>query len=220
MATGSLVPSSTPIVNPSMPSMGNTGSAITSGTGATAVPTSNILSPGSVAVANPLVPAAATTPTVSASPTSSLNLGSGLEGQLTDIYGSGVGNALNDLLGSISGVDSTTLQEFQQSLAPQEATAQTNLDASLGAGGVSANSSVAAIGNANLEAQETSAVAGEEAQLQQQQLNLETGILTGTEPAAVKETAESGWDVFGNVLNAIGSDASQVVGGLAKGGYL
>ena len=41
--------------------------------------------------------------------------------QLTDIYGKGVGGDLNNLLNSIGGTDSATLQEFAQSLVPQEA---------------------------------------------------------------------------------------------------
>jgi hypothetical protein len=132
--------------------------------------------------------------------------------QLTDIYGKGTGGALSSLLENMSGVDSAVLQEYQQSLVPQEATAQANLDASLGAGGVSSNSSVAAIGNANLQAQETAAIAGESANLTQSQENLTAQILEGTEQSAQQEVSESGWNVFGQVLQDVGSVASDFMG--------
>ena len=139
--------------------------------------------------------------------------------QLTDIYGKGVGGDLNNLLNSIGGTDSATLQEFAQSLVPQEAQAQANLNASLGAGGVSANSSVAALGNANLQAQETGAIAGEEAQLTQSGQNLEASILTGMEPSAEQEVSESGWNVFGDVMSQVGKDAGSIISAGSGAGW-
>ncbi len=133
--------------------------------------------------------------------------------QLSDIYGKGVGTDLTNLLNSIGGTDSATLQEYIQSLQPQEATAQANVNAALGAGGVSANSSVAALADANLQSSETAAIAGEEANLTQSGQNLEASILTGTEQAAQQEVAQSGWSVFGQVLSGIGADS----GGILKG---
>ena len=132
--------------------------------------------------------------------------------QLSDIYGEGVGTDLTNLLGSIGGTDSATLEEYIKSLAPQEATAHANLNTSLGASGVDPNSSVAAIGNANLEAQMFSSIAGESANLTQSGQNLEASILTGMEPAAAAEVASSGWDVFGQVLDAAGNLAGDIVG--------
>ena len=123
-----------------------------------------------------------------------------LQKQETDIYGKGIGGDLTNLLNSIGGVDSATLQEYIKSLQPQEATAQANLNAQLGASGVGGNSSVAAIGDANLQAQEFAAIAGESAQLTQGGQNLEASILTSQQPAAAQEVASSGWDVFGQVL--------------------
>jgi len=132
------------------------------------------------------------------------------------IYGSGVGGAIDSLLNNISGVDSASLQSYIASLQPQEATAQASTNATLGAQGVSGNSSVAAIADSNLQAQETAAIAGESAQLQQSGQQLEAGILTGQEQAAAQETAASGWTVFGDVLGAIGSDVAQGAGAIAK----
>lgn len=136
--------------------------------------------------------------------------------QLTDIYGAGVGGDINNLLNSIGGVNSTTLQQYDASLQPGFAQAGANLDASLGAGGVSANSSIAALGQANLQAQEQGMEAGENAQLLQSGQNLEASILAGTEHDAATETAQSGWDVFGQVLSGIGQDAGGIIKGIAS----
>ena len=136
--------------------------------------------------------------------------------QLTDIYGKGVGGALASLLAGMSGTDSQILQEYIKSLQPQMATAQSNVNAALGAGGVSANSSVAAISDANLQAQEFGAIAGEEANLTQSQEQLTSQILMGLSPAASKEVSTSGWSIFGDVMNQISGDIGDIVG---KGGF-
>jgi hypothetical protein len=175
-------------------------------------PTNSPLSSPVVAQQNPLVPNAVSVPNAGGVDTNSTNSAK----QLTDILGQGVGNDLENLLNSIGGVDSATLQEYQQSLVPQEAQASANLTASLGAAGVSANSSVAALGQANLQAQETGMIAGESANLTQSGEQLEASILTGLEPAAEKETAESGWDVFGQVIQGIGQDAGPILKGIAS----
>ena len=136
--------------------------------------------------------------------------------QETDIYGKGVGGEISNLLGSIGGVDSSSLQNYVASLQPQMATASANLHSVEGAQGVSGNSSVAALGQANLQAQETSAIAGESAQLQQSGQQLEASILTGQQQQAAQEVAQSGWSVFGDVLGAVGSDSGSIMGGVAK----
>lgn len=195
------------------------------------VPSFNPTNPVQSLLNNPLVPAASTVPS---STTASVPNAGGLidntsnvpgttgalQKQETDMYGKGVGGAISTLLGSIGGVDSATLQEFIKSLLPQEATAKANLDASLGAAGVSGNSSVAAIGEANLQAQETGAIAGEEANLTQSGENLEASILTGQQSAAADEVASSGWDTFAQVLKGVGTLAGDTVGAAGKvGGF-
>jgi hypothetical protein len=202
MATNNMVPYSNPQGNnqttPSLPTLNAGGSG---GVIPAPVPTN----PPAATAANPFVPATA----APASPLSVPNAGSTSSNatqsdkQIKNIVGKGVGTDISDLLNSIGGVDSATLQEYAASLVPQEATAQANLNATLGAGGVSANSSVAAIGDANLQAQETAAIAGESAQLTQSGQNLEAQILEGLEPAAEKEVAESPWDVFSNVVGGV-----------------
>lgn len=151
-------------------------------------------------------------PTTVASPGSTSENATNTLNQMTDILGQGVGTDVTNLLNSIGGTDSATLQEFIQSLAPQEATAQAGVNASLGAGGVSANSSVAAIADSNLQSQEFATISGESANLTQEGQQLESSILTGLEPAAQQEVASSGWNIFGDVMSAVGSDAP----GIAK----
>jgi hypothetical protein len=131
--------------------------------------------------------------------------------QYTDIYGKGVGTDLANLLSSIGGTNSATLQEFIASLQPQMAKAQADVNATLGAGGVSANSSVAAIADASLQAQDTATIAGESAQLTQSGQELEASILTGTEHDAAAEVSSSGWGVLGGVLSAGAQVAPSII---------
>lgn len=135
-----------------------------------------------------------------------------LNKQLQDIYGKGIGGDLGTLLNSIGGVDSATLQEYIKSLVPQEATAEANIGSELGASGVSPNSSVNAIAQANLQAQMFADIAGESANLTQSGQQLQAGILGGVQNTAEQQVAQSGWDVFGQVAQAVGSVAGDVVG--------
>lgn len=136
-----------------------------------------------------------------------------LQKQLTDIYGQGTGGSLFSLLNNMSGTDSTILQEYIQSLQPQMATAQANTNAALGAGGVGANSSVAALADANLQSNEQASIASESAALTQNQEQLTAQILQGTENASAKEVATSGWSIFGDVASDITGDIGHLFGG-------
>lgn len=226
MATGSMVPYSNPAGNNQTTPTGvltTTGGPKLPG----AMPTTGV--PGAAASAtNPLVPfsstpsgTAGTVPGASIpnvggltnSPANAAGTTGGLNKQLVDIWGKGVGGALSSLLTGMSGTDSAILQEYIQSLGPQEAKAQAGVNASLGAGGISANSSVTGLADANLQAQEFSAIAGESANLTQSQEQLTAQILTGMQPAAQKEVASSGWSVFGDVLGDIATDAGAVLHG-------
>jgi len=130
-----------------------------------------------------------------------------------NLYGSGLGGALTGLLGSIGGVDSASLQNYVASLQPQEATAQANTNAALGSAGVSGNSSVTGIADANLQSQETAAIAGESAQLQQSGQQLEASILTGQEQAQAQATADSSpWAIFGDVVGGLGALGKGITG--------
>jgi hypothetical protein len=136
-----------------------------------------------------------------------------LETQLVDIYGQGVGASEFNLINNMSGTDSVALQEYIQSLAPSEVTGQDNLNAALGAGGVSSNSSVAAIGNANLQAQEFSSIAGQAANLTLSQEELTAQLLQGFQGPAAQEVASSPWTVLAHVLAAGTSDVGALMGG-------
>lgn len=225
MATG-VIPASNPAGNnQTSPTMMPSMNPIQSLPGAAgSVPTAT---PTAQASSNPYVPASSiipqgTNPQQAGGLVQSTANVSGTSGalnkQLTDIFGKGVGGAESNLINSIGGVDSATLQEYIASLAPQEATAQSNLNASLGAGGVSANSSVAALGDANLKAQETAAIAGESANLTQSGQNLEASLLTGMQNPAAQQVNESGWNILGSVLQGGASAASSVISALGSAG--
>lgn len=229
MATSSMIPYSNPAGNnqTSPVTAGTVGPGVATG----AVPVANPLQPGAAAGANPFIPAGGTaatsvslpgsspTPITStavtgaATPIPATGVVSGdAYNQLHDIYGA-AGGTLTDFMNSISGTNSATLQEYIKSLAPQEATAAANLHASLGAGGVSANSSVAALGESNLQAQEFASIAGESANLTQSQQQLEASLIEGTLPDAAKQVADSNpWNILGTVLSDVGSVASDFLG--------
>jgi len=136
-----------------------------------------------------------------------------LQKQLIDIYGKGVGGSLFALLNSMSGTDSTILQEYIASLQPEMAKASAGLSAGLGAAGVGANSSVNAIAQANLAAQEQASIAGESAKLTQGQEELTAQILMGMSGAAQKEVATSAWSTFADVISNITGDIGNLAGG-------
>jgi hypothetical protein len=169
--------------------------------------------PGAIPAA---APPGASVPNVGGLTTTGQNIAGdtgGLQKQLVDIYGKGVGGALANLLANMSGTDSTVLQEFIKSLQPQMATAQANTNAALGAGGVSANSSVAAIADSNLQAQEFAAISGESAKLTQSQEELTAQLLSGMQGAAQKEVSTSAWSTFADVINNITGDIGNITSG-------
>lgn len=220
MATSSMIPYS----NPAGRNQTAPGGGYKTPQPLATVPTSSPLAgPTDTTQQNPFIPATASSsgaaPNTAAAQgfiTNNSSYSSGendLQKQLLDIYGKGIGGSLYDLLNNMSGTNSTILQEYIQSLVPQEAKAQANLNSSLGASGVSGNSSVAALGNANLQAQEFADISGESASLTQNQENLTAQLLTGMSGAASKEVATSGWSTFGNVMGAITGDIGALVGG-------
>jgi hypothetical protein len=173
---------------------------------------------GTTATSPTGTPIAGATPTSTSSQQGFITSGTdagqnALQKQLNDIYGAGVGDSLFSLLNSMSGTNSTVLQEYIASLQPQMATTQANTNAALGAGGVGANSSVAAIADSALQGQEFASIAGESANLTQSQEQLTSSILSGMEGAASKEVATSGWSTFGNVMGDISSDIGAVIPG-------
>jgi hypothetical protein len=146
--------------------------------------------------------------------TSSYSSGeSNIEKQLIDIYGKGVGGELNSILQGMSGEDSAIFQQWLASMAPVEASETAQLQSTLGSQGVSANSSVSAIANSNLQSQFNAQAAGVDSQLMQQQLQDTIGILQGTQQDAAKEVASSGWGTFADVMSNITGDIGNLMGG-------
>jgi len=201
MATNNMVPYSNKVGN----------NQTTPGAGATTATNTSVVAPA--AAENSFVPATAATAATSTTSTVPSAGGGALGAQLSDIYGSGVGGSLTSLIDSMSGTNSVVLQDYINSLVPQEAKAQSNLDMSLGAGGAGSNSSVAAIGNANLQAQETAAIAGESASLIKDQEHLTAEMLMGIAPTAAQQVSDSSaLNVFGQVLGDVGSVVSTAMG--------
>jgi hypothetical protein len=229
MATNSMVPGSNPAgVNQTRPSA-PVASVPTSipGMGSTASPSNPYMpSGGSTPGSAPAgTPGSGTVPGSTATASSNPLITGAQDGgqnallkQLTDIYGTGVGSELMTLLGGMGGADSATFQQYLSSMKPAEASATASLNDTMGAQGVGPNSTVSAIANSNLQSQFTAQASQFDSQLMTQQLQDTLGIVTGTQQAAAQETASSGWDVFGNVLNSLGKDASTVVAGMATGG--
>lgn len=209
-------------INPTTATIGNPLVPVsTSGPGVT-VPGQPLTGATSTAGISPtsVVPGAASGPgTPAFTPGTNNAINPDTFNQLHDIYG-GVGDQLGAFEGSIAGTDSAALQEFIQSLAPQEATAQANTNASLGAGGVSANSSVAAIADSNLQAQEFAAISGEAEKLTENDQSLTANLIESTLPSAEKQVADSNpLNILGSVLGDVGSIASDVMGlGAVTGG--
>jgi len=206
MATSSMVPYSNPAgKNQTSP----TSTLATSP--AMTVPTSTPTNPVQASVQNPAVPSTAIAP---GNPTVPQTVGTdpNLYQQLQDIYGAS-GNSLYEFMQKIGGVDSATLQDFIKSLQPQFDKADANLRSSLGAGGVSANSSIAAIGQADLQSQENALIADESAKLLQSQEGLQANLLEGILPDAKEQVADSsGWNTFAQILNGVGGVAGAFMG--------
>lgn len=137
----------------------------------------------------------------------------GLDKQLKDIWGKGVGGSLAKLLEGMSGTDSKVLQDYIASLGPEFAQQAAGVSARLGAGGVSANSSVNAIAQSNLASQENALIAGESAKLTMSQEDLTAQILMQMMNPAAKEVATSGWTTFANVMNQITGDIGNMIPG-------
>lgn len=213
MATSSMVPYSNPAgknqTSPAIP-------AVNAGT-TPHVPAATPLNPGEAAQANPLIPATATV--ASAAPVTGVQDIPQTVGtdpnqfqQLQDIYGA-AGSSLYEFMQKINGVESTTLQDYIKSLQPQFAKSDANLRSSLGAGGVSANSSVTALAQADLGAQEDALIAGKSADLLQSQESLQANLLESTLTDSRDQVSDSsGWNTFAQILNGVSGVAGSFMG--------
>lgn len=133
--------------------------------------------------------------------------------QLIDMYGKGVGGYLNNLLQDMSGTDSQIFQQYLASMKPVEASERAGLNQTLGAQGISGNSSVNAIANSNLTSQFNAQASQFNSQLMQTQLQDTLDVLMGVRGDAAKEVSASGWGVFADVMNNITGDIGNLMGG-------
>jgi hypothetical protein len=128
-----------------------------------------------------------------------------LRNQLVNIYGKGEGGLLFNLLNGMGGSDNAYMQAYAKAMAPVNAENLATLNTTLGNSGVSANSSTAAIANADFESNVTSQEALVEQNLLQSNIQDTIGITTGIEDAAQKEVSESWYNDLGDVLEAVGN---------------
>lgn len=131
--------------------------------------------------------------------------------QLTDTFGKGIGGDINSVINNLGSGDSSYLQAYQAAMAPVNAENQATLDTTLGNQGVSANSSTAAIANADFLSNVSTQTGLQEQQLQQTDEQNLIGLLSGVAPAANKEASTSVWGDIGDVLGAVGKDVGEAL---------
>ena len=207
MSTNNMVPYSNPQGNNQTTPTAGTSAAKSVLPGVTTGSTST-----AAASTNPLVPSGTTTTVVSPN-TSGTTSSVSSNAELNEIFGTGVGGQLTSFENSISGTDSVILQNYVKSLQPQMATQQAQTNAALGAGGVSSNSSVAALADANLQSQEFASIAGESANLTDQAMQTEAGLIQSelapaenyqnNQAMAPWELTGAGIEAAGNIVGAI-----------------
>lgn len=134
-----------------------------------------------------------------------------LSKQLTDVYGKGVGGATDALINNLGSGDSTYMQAYAKAMAQPNAENLATLNTTLGNSGVSANSSTAAIANADFQSNVSAQEGLQEQQLQQTDEQNLIGLLTGTQGAANKEASTSVWGDIGNVLEGAGQVAAAAI---------
>lgn len=135
-----------------------------------------------------------------------------LSKQFVDIAGKGVGGQLAQQYAGMAGTDSAIFQQWLQGQAPVWQQQRNQLGQTLGAAGVGANSTVAALGEADLGAQQAAQAGTFNAQLMEQNQQNQLNILKMMEPSAEKEVASSGWDVFGQVMGGVADVAASMMG--------
>ena len=210
MATNSMIPYSNPAGNnQTTPPVGGAGATSTAVQALPGVaPTVATAAGGADASSNPLIPAT--------SPGGAIpSVGGGSSAsEVNNIFGSGVGGDINSFLGSIGGTNSVVLQEYINSLHPQMAKAQADTNAALGAGGVSANSSVAAIADSNLQSQESASIASESAHLTETGMGMQESMIQSMiQPAEQYKQSQDmmPWEIAGAAIGAGGKIASAAI---------
>jgi hypothetical protein len=131
-----------------------------------------------------------------------------LAGDLQAIYGQGTGSAVGNVLGGLGTSTSVAEQNMINQTMGAANKGWGNIEAGMGARGVSADSSTAGLAAGDYWSQVMADIAKETGSigLDEQQTLLQS--LTGAGQAHGGDV--SGWDTFGNVMQGLGSAAMQV----------
>lgn len=136
-----------------------------------------------------------------------------MAGELNNIFGSGVGGLINSVAGDIGSTDSSYMQKYKDAMAGSNAEKLATLETTLGNEGVSADSSTAAIAQADFESGVVADEGLQEQQLQMNDLAQLLGLTESLEAPAQAAQADSGWNLFGKVVGDVGG---AVAGAVAK----
>ena len=187
MATNSMIPYSNPAGNnQTTPSVGAASTAVPAALPGGTTPMATAAGPAAASNTNPLVP----TTTAAGSVPSAVGSNPQTQSELSSIFGTGEASLINNFLSGVGGTQSQVLTEYINSLAPQQAAAQAQTNTALGAGGVSANSSVNAIAQSNLAAQEESTIAAQSASLTETGEQMQESMIQGLEAPAEQYTTD------------------------------
>lgn len=124
--------------------------------------------------------------------------------QLIDIYGKGTGSLLSSEILNLGSNDSTYMQAYKNAMAPTNAENLAILNTTLGNEGIGADSSTAAIENADFMKGVTTQEGLQEQQLQMNDLAQLLGLTESTMGDSAKEVSSGGFlNDLGAVLNSL-----------------
>jgi hypothetical protein len=169
------------------------------------VPTNTLQQAQTQPTANTLTPGA---PPASAIPT---GIQQASTSELTNIFGQGIGGDIGSVIDNLGSNDSTYMQAYMNAMAQPNAENLATLNTTLGNSGVGANSSTAAIANADFQTGVTAQEGLQEQQLQQTDEQNLIGLLESTESAGNKQAGTSIWQTLGNVAQSVVGDIASIV---------
>ena len=135
-----------------------------------------------------------------------------LQKQFVDIAGKGTGGQLAQQYAGMAGTDSAIFEQWMKGQQPVWAQQKADFGQTMGAAGISPNSTVEALGLTNLESNQAAQAGAMNARLMEHNQQNQLGILQEMLKPSIQEVASSGWDVFGNVMNAISSVEGAALG--------
>jgi hypothetical protein len=137
-------------------------------------------------------------------------------GDFQQTYGSGTGSYLASLLGNLGTSGSMALQTMDKAALDAAQRQWGSMEAGMGARGVSADSSTAALASGDFEAQVNQNLAANAAQIGLQEQNT---LINALQTEGAKHgTDVSGFQTFMNSLGTIGNVAGAVSQGFGVGG--